>query len=319
MINKIENLTKEQEALLTTYKDRWMEIGLSTGRCDREKAKKYISDAYTVAGWAVPQNWVYCESPLSAGIVFHIFKNKTQLGASVWASVRASVWASVRASVWASVRASVWDSVWDSGYGNHDAYWLGFYNYFLEVFKLNCCEKLLPLMELAKYCGWWMPYENICIIQDKPKTLNMQDGVIHCDSAPAIEYFDGFSVWAIKGVRVDEQIVKNPETQTIEQIKKEQNEEIRRIRIERYGWNRYLKENNATRLDYRRNDIENTLEALFRCDNMTILVSHCTSTPRVYSLEVPAEIKKCEQAQNWLHSGSNIEKLIQTPRVIGRS
>ncbi len=52
---------------------------------------------------------------------------------------------------------------------------------------------------------------------------------------------------------------------------------------------------------------------------MTILVCHCTSTPRVYSLEVPAEIKKCEQAQNWLHSGSNIEKLIQTPRVIGRS
>ena len=96
MINK---LTSEQESKLTVYRDKWMEIGLSTGRCNKEESKKLICDAYKIAGLQEPEHWIYCESPLSAGIVLHIFKNNKQL---------------IKNSVWDSVCDSVCDSVWDS-------------------------------------------------------------------------------------------------------------------------------------------------------------------------------------------------------------
>ena len=107
----------------------------------------------------------------------------------------------------------------------------------------------------------------------------------------------------INGVLVDEQIVMRPETQTVEQISKEENAEIKRIRAERYGWNRYLSGINAERIDKRRNDIEGTREYLYSADDMKILLCVCPSTAKVFSLEVDGSVTTCEQAQNYLSSG----------------
>ena len=54
---------------------------------------------------------------------------------------------------------------------------------------------------------------------------------------------------------------------------------MRRVRIERLGWPRYLAAAGATAVDRRRNDIEATREALFRFpDGDMLLVSTCPST-----------------------------------------
>ena len=235
---------------------------------------------------------------------------------SVWASVRDSVWdsvgASVRDSVWASVRDSVWDSVGDSvgdsGYGQHDANWLAFYQYFAEACGLSDeTKKLVGLWELGRSANWWLPHQNICWISDRHDHLHRNDaGRLHCETGPALSYRDGWCIWAIGGVRVDEQIVMQPRTQTVEQIRAEQNAEIKRIRIERFGWEQYLTTTKAKVIDRRRNDVECTKEALMHVDDMTVLGCHCTSTGRVYSLEVDSAAKTCEQAQNFLWSGSRL-------------
>jgi hypothetical protein len=102
----------------------------------------------------------------------------------------------------------VWDSVreehYKAGYGSHDAAWLGFYQYFLEVLKIEACEKLIPLMDLSKEGGWFYPYKNICVITERPSEIHMDGNRIHKDGGPAIRYPDGFSVWALHGVRVPE-------------------------------------------------------------------------------------------------------------------
>lgn len=127
-----------------------------------------------------------------------------------------------------------------------------------------------------------------------------------------MQFADGWTLWNINGVNVDEQIVMQPETQTVQQIKSEENEEVKRIRIERFGWEKYLTAVNARVLDHRRNDIEQTDESLMRADDMNVLVCACPSTARVYALEVDPQVETCEQAQNWLWNNSGI-------RVIGRS
>jgi len=273
----IENLTPEQEALLPVYRDKWLKIGLSTEPLDFEKAKKAAVVAYKKAGLSPPGRFAHCQSPLSGAIMAAILKDKRDsvrasfrssiwdsvwdsVGASVWASVRDSVWDSVRASVrasiwdsvwdsvgasiWDSVRASgwasVWDSVWDSVYGCHDAHWLGFYNYFGEALGVDT-SKLNGLMELAKHCGWWIPYENACILQDRPSEIHWDEqNRLHNEAGQAIAYRDGWGIYLWHGVRVPEYVIMRPETITPEDIHKESNAEIRRVKTFRYGLLRYI-------------------------------------------------------------------------------
>ena len=124
---------------------------------------------------------------------------------------------------------------------------------------------------------------------------------------------DGWSLWHIHGVAVDEQIVMRPETQTLAQIQSEQNAEVRRIRIERFGWIAYLRAAGARVLDRRCNEIDQNHEALLESsDGARVLVCACPSTARMYAMRVPREIKNCTQAQSWLAGDRPI-------RIVGAS
>jgi hypothetical protein len=171
---------------------------------------------------------------------------RASVGDSVWASVRASVWASVGASVRASVRDSVWDSVrasvWESGYGQHDANWLAFYEYSRDVCNLKEeTNKLEGLIDLAKNAGWFLPHENICFVSERHSILNRDDqGRLHSLSEAAVLYPDGWAIYAVHGVRVPEYIIKNPEKITIEKIESEENAEIKRVMVDIFGLDKYI-------------------------------------------------------------------------------
>ena len=238
---------------------------------------------------------------------------RDSVGASVGASVRDSVGASVRSSVGASVRdsvgASVRDSVGASGFGQHDANWIGFYAFFREVLGLTTQTKaLIPLTELTESAGWFLPHKNICWVSERHNDLHKNaEGQLHREDGPAVQYTDGWQLWRIAGIEVDEQIVMRPETQNLKQIEDEQNEEVRRIRIERFGWPRYIAESNAECMEVRRNDIDATREALIRMRTGEVrLLCACRSNGRVYAVGVPREIKTCREAQNWMAQGSSV-------------
>jgi len=391
-MKKIEKLTDSQIARMAEYRDEWMKIGLCTDPANRPEAEKAIRQMYVIGGCAEPKKIVWCDSPLSAGIVRAILIDnkigssvrdsvldsvwnsvwdsvgdsvrnsvrnsvldsvgdsvrdsvrdsvgdsvRDSVGDSVRDSVRNSVWNSVgdsvrdsvwnsvgnsvrdsvwnsvrdsvRASVWNSVRDSVRDSVWNSVgasvYGQHDAHWLAFYQYFRDVCNLKSeTEKLNGLWNFAKNSGWAITHANICFISERHNICHCEEGRIHCENGPAIAYPDGFSVFAIHGVRVSEKIVIEPEKQTIGEIEGEQNTEIKRIRIERYGWEKYLNQSGAKIVDQRINERDLQTERLFQSkDGIVRFICIDPSTGRRYSLGVPREIKTCEQAQNWMSHG----------------
>ena len=147
------------------------------------------------------------------------------------------------------------------------------------------------------------------------------------------EASEEINLWYVDGVLCDEQIVLQPETQTIAQIDAEPNAEVRRVRIERFGWPRYLREAGAVVIDVRDNDIDATKESLMEVnyktetwkfnsetsevvkevhDKTRVLVCACPSTAKVFVMNVPREIESCESAQNWLHGNRSV-------RVIGAS
>ena len=236
-----------------------------------------------------------------------------QVKAQVWDQVWAQVRDQVKAQVWDQVRDQVWAQVWDQVYGAHDANWLAFFDFFRTECGLECTALLSGLVELAKNCGWWAPYKNVCILQHRHSEVHFDDDKrLHNDSGMAVKYRDGFGVWSIHGVRVDEQIVMRPETQSVEQIDSEQNQDIRSIRIDRFGWPRYLKESGSTCVDFRDNEIEGTKEALYATKHGDKRLVATCATGRVFAMGVPSQVRTCEAAQEWLAGGKKFRLVART-------
>lgn len=270
----IESLTEEQEAQMDVYGDKWIEIGLATGPANRDECIKYAKIAYAKAGLPPPTKFIFTASPMDA-----IEKIEEITG---------------------EARPDILSG---QMYGNQDAYWLSYYDYFLNVVGISECSVLEGLFGVAKHCGWWSAYEDFAVFQDRPTEIHRnEEGNLHNESGPAVLYSDGFDVWCINGYRVTEQIVMRPETLTINQINSETNADVQSIMIDRFGWPRYLEETGAKVLDFRSNVVENTLESLFATDKYGLRLLVTCPTGRVFVKGIPsnANIKTCEDAQRWL-------------------
>jgi hypothetical protein len=143
----------------------------------------------------------------------------------------------------------------------------------------------------------------------------------HCEDGPSHAWSDGWKLWHIRGVQVDEQIVMRPETLTIKQITSEENEDKRTIMIERCagrnatphdGWSRYLRESKSKCKDECRNDIENTYEAVFATPSGGRRLMATCPTGRIVSLGLPNNVNTCEQARTWLAGSKPFRILART-------
>jgi len=106
------------------------------------------------------------------------------------------------------------------------------------------------LTDLAHSAGWFLPHANICWVSERHNILARDErGRLHSVTGPAVAYPDGWAIYAVHGVRVPADIITNPESVTAERIDKEQNAEVRRVMIERMGYERYILESGAQLLN----------------------------------------------------------------------
>ena len=103
----IEKLTKEQQAQLAVYRDKWIMLGLRTGPVDLEAAKQGIELAYSRAGLSLPSLFIVLDSPFQ-GSVAKILLSHRSVGDQVSGQVEEQVWG----QVWGQVRSQVWGQVW---------------------------------------------------------------------------------------------------------------------------------------------------------------------------------------------------------------
>lgn len=105
-----------------------------------------------------------------------------------------------------------------------------------------------------------------------------------------------------RGVTIDERIAFRPETITAKEVLEEVNAELRRVKMERMGFERFLEEANPEVLD---SDMApGGWRKLFRVeiqnDEPLVCVSvGCLSTARRYLLRVPPQMTRCHQAVAW--------------------
>lgn len=181
--------------------------------------------------------------------------------------------------------------------------WMGYYEG-ASILGVPTIPEYEPFLAWNRKCPVWM-WSNKCIyILRRPHQIHWSDsptGGLHNTSGPAVEWSPDFKLWMIEGNKVDEQIVMRPETQTLAQIESESNADIKAIRIERFGWDRYLRESKATCIDRRHNTVENTLEALFQVPGGGRRLLATCPTGRLFCMGVADDINSCEEAAAWFN------------------
>jgi hypothetical protein len=157
-------------------------------------------------------------------------------------------------------------------------------------------EPLLVSLESGLWVFW---VDDKLITYVPTPIIRHQSAVPHCEDGPAFESLD-WREWFIDGILVDEQIVMRPATQTVSQIDADDNSDRRSIRVQRFGWPRYLAEVGAVLVDERRNDVEGTIEKLVRTNRGEQRLLVTCPTKRIFALGCPGDVRTCDQAQRWL-------------------
>ena len=171
----------------------------------------------------------------------------------------------------------------------------------------------LELPEHKKYAAWeraakcggfrWM-HAKFCIVSDFPERLCVDArNRPHSADGPSHRWRDGWELYHWHGVRVTRQIVMEPQTLTIEQVRAEENTEVRRVMIERMGYERYLRESGATLAH------EDRYGKLWRArrpdDTDIVMVEVINSTPEPdgtrnrYMLRVPPTTQTAHEGVAW--------------------
>jgi len=231
---------------------------------------------------------------------------------SVWDSVRISVRDSVRISVGDSVANSVRDSVGDSVYGQHDASWLGFYDYFYNELNLKSqTKKLNGLWLIAKNANWFLPHKNICWISERHDICKLKDGKIHSINSPAIHYLDGFEIYALNGVRLPKEIVMTPAEKIDPKIiLTEKNAEIRRELVRKIGIERVIYKLGAKSLDKSGDGIYELLSINLGDERYRPYLKMRNPSIQTWHIEgVAPNIRTVEEALKWRNQSE--EKPIQ--------
>ena len=158
---------------------------------------------------------------------------------------------------------------------------------------------------LSLHSGPRIVHDDFCMISDRPALLAVDERRRpHNDTGPFCRWSDGTALYAVHGVRVPAWIVERAETVSVAAIDAEQNAEVRRVMLERYGLARFLRDAGAERLDH--NERWGTLyRRAMADDEPLVMVEVINRSPepdgsfRHYVLRVPPSCRTALEAVAW--------------------
>lgn len=162
----------------------------------------------------------------------------------------------------------------------------------------------MPFVDMLDAGVWFCWIVNgEAILVERPKIYRDDRQRFHRLDGPAIDWNNGKGLYYWGGVEVDEDLVMHPERITIARIDRQANIEVRRVMIERYGMDRYLKDSNA---EVVHQDNRGTLyRKVVPNDEPIVVVKVKNSTPepdgtfKDYFIRVPPTIQNASHAVAW--------------------
>jgi hypothetical protein len=178
--------------------------------------------------------------------------------------------------------------------------------------QLPCRAAYEAWERCAKNGGFRLVHEKFCMVSDFPERLKLDEqNRPHCADGPSHRWRDGWELYFWHGVHVTEQIIMRPQTLTVAQITREENAEVRRLMIQRFGFARYIRESGAQLIH---TDKRGKLWRADRPgDTPILMVEVRNSTPepdgsvKDYFLRVPPDMKSATEAVAWTFSMKSTE------------
>jgi hypothetical protein len=165
-------------------------------------------------------------------------------------------------------------------------------------------KRLNMLINIAFGASAYQFYEHCCFVYLRPERLFLDENVRpHSSEGAAIEFSDGTEIFVWHGWEVPEKVIKDPGGIRVVEIDRERNLEVRRIMIERYGLEKFLRDSAARTIH------KDKYGRLYRKELpgdepiVVVKVENSTAEPdgsnRYYFLRVPPDITTARAAVAW--------------------
>lgn len=323
-------------AVATAQRDTWRAIALSTEAVDRAATEETVLGLYAEAlPETAPPQIIWCRSPLEAARL--VAAEPDRLGAPARDRIRDLTWSLGRARlaerlgprefgrVWqaacgeiaplmstliarvctaveeqiaetdAAARTALRVALTHAVHGQFDAAWLPLY---------EAAGMASGLGRMARAAGWWWPFENAVILTERPLALRLDDqDRLHHGDGPALVYPDGFAVYSWRGTPLTGEFGRRLAATTPETIRAEENAELRRMMVEHYTPERFLKDSGAQPVH------QDEAGKLWRIemgkDESIVMVEVVNSSPEpdgtfnVYFLRVPPSTPTAKAGVAW--------------------
>ncbi len=173
----ISKLTKEQEAKIPEYLERYLAIGLDTTPCDKAKAEAAITASYKYLKLA-PPTFIWAASPFAGRVI-----------AAKLAEGKEDV-----------TKEEVAKQAGLASYGSFEAYWVSFYAFIAEQLPVKKDELIDIVKDIVINCGVYWTFEEVVVMTEKPTAIHLKDKKLHNEDGLALQYPDGTGIFALEGV-----------------------------------------------------------------------------------------------------------------------
>ena len=235
MPKRIDKLTKAQEEQMASWAERWIAIGLSTGKSNKKATEKAIRFAYSAAKLEPNIPIIWTPSPMAGALAASIARAaidkqrndgdsavrsavasavRLAVGSAVHSAValavRSAVDSAVHLAVALAVRSAVRLAVGSAGINWHElnggtmwAAWPAYISFLVEACDLSLDANITPLWDayrtISTNCSYYIPNKNFCIVCEKPRKIHLQSGKLHNANGIAISFRDGWGLFALNG------------------------------------------------------------------------------------------------------------------------
>lgn len=132
-------------------------------------------------------------------------------------------------------------------WGWSEDYWLAAYEASMRECPtqpaLEVLNRFVSLVQVREQLSIFFPFGDMVLCCENPLVVKRDErDRLHSAEGPALVYGDGWGIWAWHGVRVLKDVIEHPERLHIADIETEENAEVRRVMIERMGWERFIRE-----------------------------------------------------------------------------
>lgn len=226
---KIE-LTPEQREEMSQFAKDWVEKALEVRPADRARAERGIRAHYRLAKLAEPRKIVWTVSPLAVAVAGPLAAYCLQEGIEVDDLDDDKARKIISEFSWRRVGGHLW-AAWPAAYAA----------YFRDRLNINFAPEALEAAEDVTECGWWWAHKDFALVCDRPVLLKRdEEGRLHCMDGPAIQWEDGWSIYAYHNTQLPKEWVENRETLDPREILKCPDVDQRNAGCEWYGWNALL-------------------------------------------------------------------------------